>query len=113
MKYFFVRQNGLIPSGTTARGGSGVAVGVAVSVGAGVDVGVTGVGVGSGVSVGGTGVIVGVSVGVERNGTAEHPLEPATIVRIRIEKTNSFIFLGEFIFTSSFIESFLDYNIVV
>ena len=93
MKYFFVRQKGLIPSGTTASGGSGVTVGVAVSVGAGVAVGVTGVGVGCGVSVGGMGVIVGVSVGSERNGIVEQPVKPVTTDITIIEKTNSFIFL--------------------
>jgi hypothetical protein len=94
VKYLMGRHQGLIPSGATARGGSGtvaVGSGVAVLVGAAVAVGGAGVGDGNGVLVGG--MAVGVAVGGDRKGIPEQPEKLTSKLIKTTEKTRFFIVL--------------------
>lgn len=92
---FCGRHQGLMPSGMTARAGTGVAVGSAVLVGAGVAVGGTAVGEGIGVFV--TGIAVAVGVAGARAGIVEQPAVDKTTESMHRAKTNGFMDLFIFI----------------
>jgi hypothetical protein len=103
------RHQGLIPSGTIARGGRAVADGAEVLVGAGVAVGGTLVGEGSGVLV--NGMAVGVSVARFSIGIVEQPVILNTIANMEMIKIIDFMESFFNIMTDSFAMVCIDYNI--